>query len=146
MKRPLLYLFIFTLFAWSILISLVFTSSPLNEDGSGNRFIVASFIIAFFLASTLLFALILSLIQNFLPNHKLPHLLIRDSLIQGALLSFGLSGLLVLQLLRAATPLNVFLWVAIVVAVVWIIKEMRSTGNSEITPRQTIQPITRRRR
>src|SRR5690606_245732 len=89
--------------------------------------------VALFIASSLTICLIISVAKSLLPNRKLPHLLIRDSLIYSSILGMGCTGLFMLQLLRSATLLNVGLWLAIIITTVWIIRSVRHTKAGDPT-------------
>src|SRR5690606_19260812 len=125
MKRALIYLFIFALAANVAAFSIAFLSDPLLEHGQSSNSLVATFLVTIFIALSLTLGLIISVIKTFMPNPKLPHLLIRDNIILAGILSLGATGLLVLQLLRAATVRNILLWLVVVVAILWIVRSLQ---------------------
>ena len=96
MKRALTYLAIFALAANVAVFSLAYLANPFLEQGQSNNQLVISFLVACFAAITLTAGLAISILKTLRPSHKLPHLLIRDSLILSSLISLGCTGLLVL--------------------------------------------------
>jgi len=145
MKRALIYLFIFALAANVAGFSLLYLVNPFLEHGQSNTWLVTIFLIVLFIALTLTIGLIISIIKTFMPSHKLPHLLIRDSLMLAALLSLGCTGLLVLQLLRAATVVNVVLWLVIVAAVMWILRSLQKAIDQPINTEKRTPNLAKRR-
>ena len=133
MQRSLIYFFIITLFAWSALFSLAYLTEPVDDNGQTSDLLVFTFLGIAYCASTLTIGFIFSLIKTFLPDQKLPHLLLRDSLIHGAIVSLAIIGLLTLQLLRAFNIINAVLWVAIVIAIAWIVESGRKAASPEST-------------
>ena len=133
MKRALIYLAIFALAANVAVFSLAYLTNPFLEQGQSNNQLVISFLITCFAAITFTAGLAISILKTFRPSHKLPHLLIRDSLILSSLISLGCTGLLVLQLLRAATVVNMLLWLVIIIATIWIARSMQKAVDQPST-------------
>ena len=133
MKRALIYLAIFALAANVAVFSLAYLVNPFLEQGQSNNQLVISFLGACFAAITLTAGLAISILKTLRPSHKLPHLLIRDSLILSGLISLGCTGLLVLQLLRAATVINMLLWLVIIIATIWIARSMQKAADQPST-------------
>jgi len=104
---------------------MMYLVQPINENGQANNTMVTIFLAVGFIAIMLLAGFILSLIKTFTPDRKLPHLLIKESLIHGSIAGLTIIGLLTLQLLRAFTLINAGLWLAIIVALGWIIEASR---------------------
>jgi hypothetical protein len=129
MKRPLLYLAIFSLFFAVTWISLAYLTTPTGDKGHLNTANVTLFLILFFGLATMLTTLIVAIIKTFQPNRKLPPLVIKDSLNHGCIVGTWLTGLLMLQLLRSATWVNLALWVIILLATEWAI-----TGSRKVKP------------
>jgi hypothetical protein len=121
MRRSFIYLAIFSLFFWVSWGTLAYLTSPINEQGQTNSFAVTAFFVLFFGGVTMLATLVTGIIKNYRPNRKLPHLLIKDSLTQGFIIGTWVTGLLVLQLLRSATIINLILWILILISVQWFI-------------------------
>ena len=121
MRRPLIYLAIFTTFFAVSWISLAFLTTPTGEKGQINSLNVALFLSFFFGLATMATTLIVAIFKSFRPNRKLPPLVVRDSLSHGLIIGAWLTGLLVLQLLRSATWVNLLLWVVILIATEWTI-------------------------
>jgi hypothetical protein len=133
MKRLLIYLAIFALFFWSCWTAILWLTQPTNH-GQYSYPIIVSFFLTFFGGFTFTMSFIIAIVKNFLPNRKLPHLLIRDSLLHGALAGFWASGLLMLQLLRVATLLNTILWLSIFTSIEWYLYQ-RQTKSTRDTKR-----------
>lgn len=140
MIRIVVYLIIFSVFAWTSLMTLVYLVSPFTSDGDANTIAVWVFVAVGSLAVALTTTLLLFIVKSLMPTHKLPHLMVRDSLIQGGVISLGATGVIVLQLLRAVSLLNVILWLAITGALWWIIQTLRAQEGSSQAPR-TKSPI-----
>ncbi len=136
MQRPLIYLAIFTIFFWTLWLTLAYLTTPIDPKGDPNPTVISAFLILFFGAITLTTTFFVSLFKTFRPNRKLPPLLVKDSLIQGLIIATWTTGLLMLQLLRSANPLNLILWTAILLAAEWIIFENHK-GKSNIIKRRT---------
>ncbi len=145
MRRALVYLFIFALAANVAVYSLAFLTDPFLAHGQSNTHLVLIFLLATFAALTLTIGLIISIFKVFRPSHKLPHLLIRDSLVASSLVSLGITGLLVLQLLRAATVVNVLLWLVIIGACLWILRSLQRTINQPPTNSSPRLPVLKRK-
>lgn len=147
MKRALIYLSIFALAANVAVFSIAYLSSPLSENGEANTGLVVGFVVVLFIALTLTLSLAASIIKALMPSHKLPHLLIRDSLIMSSIVSLGWIGLLVLQLLRAATAVNILLWLTIVIASLWIVRSLqKAIGQPPTNETPKKLPVLNRRR
>lgn len=127
MKRPLIYLAVFSLFFWTSWLALAFLTAPTKSAHTYNVLNVSLFFILFFGGAVCLTALIVSAYKATKPNRKLPSLLIKDSLNQGYIIATWLTGLLVLQLLRSATLINVALWVIILLASEWTLHLMQKS-------------------
>lgn len=127
MRRPLIYLAIFTAFFWINWLSFGYLTSPINQKGQPDSFIISIFFILFFGAGTLLTTFITAAAMARRPNCKLPPLLIKDALGQGLIIGTWLTGLLMLQLLKSAGWINLTLWVIILLAVEWTIRESQKS-------------------
>lgn len=134
MSRPLIYLAIFSAFAWSCLISTAYFLPPTSQDQQIIPLYALIIITLLYLAITLTSSTVISIVKAMLPNRKLPHLLIRDSFVLGAIVGLGCTGLIVLQLLRAATLLNVCAWLAIIGTVLWIRQSISSNAVDQPIP------------
>lgn len=146
MKRALIYLFIFTLAACLAVFSLAYLSNPYLEHGQSNNTLVTLFLVAVFIALSLAIGLIISVIKTFMPSHKLPHLLVRESLITASLISLGITGLLVLQLLRAATVVNIALWITIIIASIWILRSWQKAVKQPPANQKRLPILTKKNR
>lgn len=140
MKRLLIYLAIFSLFFWITWATFAYLTTPTDQQNHLVTWIVTTFLVLLFGAILCTSTLIISAIKATRPNQKLPDLLVRDSLIQGLFVAVGITGLLVLQLLRVASLINIALWLVLVVAVDYTIKIGRDKqgGGSQpknLTPR-----------
>lgn len=121
MKRPLIYLFIFTVFFVISWFSLAYLTVPITESGHYNTVNISLFFILFFGSVIMATTLLVAAYKSVRPNRKLPSLLVKDSLIQGFIVGTWLTGLLMLQLLRATTVVNMLLWIIILIATEWTI-------------------------
>jgi predicted neutral ceramidase superfamily lipid hydrolase len=122
MRRPIIYLAIFTTFFWTNWATLAYLTSPTTAQGQTNPPIISLFLILFFASVASLTTLIAVCIKTIQPNQKLPPLLIKDSLTQGLLIGTWATGLLMLQLLRSASIVNLTLWIIILVSTEWFLR------------------------
>jgi hypothetical protein len=121
MRRPLIFLAIFTTFFAISWVSLAYLTTPAGDKGHTNTTNVSLFFVLFFGFVTTTITLIVALFKTFRPNRKLPPLLIKDSLYHGLVGGIWLTGLLMLQLLRSATWINLILWLIILLATEWTV-------------------------
>jgi hypothetical protein len=125
MKRAITYLIIFTIFFWSAWFAVAWLTQPVNTTGY-NVPVIAAFIMLLSAAVGFALTTIIAAINANRTNRKIPKLLVQDSLLQGLIGALGTAGLLMLQLLRVATTLNLILWLAIVISIEWYLFQKKS--------------------